>query len=211
MIPLRSRILPIRNAKHWKILLHSICYGNGKYTKGVEGMEENKSMDIVEKSTKNETVCEKSRGDRARELFREGYNCSQAVTLAFADELEARGISREMAAGLASSFGGGLGRLREVCGCVSGMALVCGALEGYTDPKAAAEKQDHYKRIQKLVTTFKDENGSYICRELLAGINTDTDPVPEARTESYYKKRPCAELAACAADILERHLKENQK
>lgn len=211
MIPLRSRILPIRNAKHWKILLHSICYGNGKYTKGVEGMEENKSMDIVEKSTKNETVCEKSRGDRARELFREGYNCSQAVTLAFADELEARGISKEMAAGLASSFGGGLGRLREVCGCVSGMALVCGALEGYTNPKAAAEKQDHYKKIQELVTTFKNENGSYICRELLAGINTDTNPVPEARTESYYKKRPCAELAACAADILERHLKENQK
>ena len=211
MIPLRSRILPIRNAKHWKILLHSICYGNGKYTKGVEGMEENKSMDIVEKSTKNETVCEKSRGDRARELFREGYNCSQAVTLAFADELEARGISKEMAAGLASSFGGGLGRLREVCGCVSGMALVCGALEGYTDPKAAVEKQDHYKKIQELVTTFKNENGSYICRELLAGINTDTNPVPEARTESYYKKRPCAELAACAADILERHLKENQK
>ena len=210
MIQLRSRILPIRNAKHWKILLHSICYGNGKYTKGVEGMEENKSMDIVEKSTKNETVCEKSRGDRARELFREGYNCSQAVTLAFAEELEARGISREMAAGLASSFGGGLGRLREVCGCVSGMALVCGALEGYTDPKAAAEKQDHYKKIQELVTTFKNENGSYICRELLAGINTDTNPVPEARTESYYKKRPCAELAACAADILERHLKENQ-
>ncbi len=211
MIQLRSRILPIRNAKHWKILLHSICYGNGKYTKGVEGMAENKSMDIVEKSTKNETVCEKSRGDRAQELFREGYNCSQAVTLAFADELEARGISREMAAGLASSFGGGLGRLREVCGCVSGMALVCGALEGYTDPKAAAEKQDHYKKIQELVTTFKNENGSYICRELLAGINTDTNPVPEARTESYYKKRPCAELAACAADILERHLKENQK
>ena len=211
MIQLRSRILPIRNAKHWKILLHSICYGNGKYTKGVEGMAENKSMDIVEKSTKNETVCEKSRGDRARELFQEGYNCSQAVTLAFADELEARGISREMAAGLASSFGGGLGRLREVCGCVSGMALVCGALEGYTDPKAAVEKQDHYKKIQELVTTFKNENGSYICRELLAGINTDTNPVPEARTESYYKKRPCAELAACAADILERHLKENQK
>ena len=211
MIPLRSRILPIRNAKHWKILLHSICYGNGKYTKGVEGMAENKSMDIVEKSTKNVTVCEKSRGDRARELFREGYNCSQAVTLAFAEELEARGISREMAAGLASSFGGGLGRLREVCGCVSGMALVCGALEGYTDPKAAAEKQDHYKRIQELVSAFKNENGSYICRELLAGINTDTNPVPEARTESYYKKRPCAELAACAADILERHLKEIQK
>ena len=132
-------------------------------------MTEEKTAKVVENTEKNGSVCLKSRGELARELFREGYNCSQAVTLAFADELETRGISREMAAGLASSFGGGLGRLREVCGCVSGMALVCGALEGYTDPKAAAEKQDHYKRIQKLVTTFKDENGSYICRELLSG------------------------------------------
>ena len=98
MIPLRSRILPIRNAKHWKILLHSICYGNGKDTKGVEGMAENKPMDIVEKPTKNETVCEKSRGDRTRELFREGYNCSQAVTLAFAEELEASYKAAEEAA-----------------------------------------------------------------------------------------------------------------
>ena len=174
-------------------------------------MAENKSMDIVEKPTKNETVCEKSRGDRARELFREGYNCSQAVTLAFAEELEARGISREMAAGLASSFGGGLGRLREVCGCVSGMALVCGALEGYQSPDAKEEKQEHYKRVQELAEAFKEQNGSYICRELLAGINTDTKPVPEARTESYYKKRPCAELAACAADILEKHLTKLKK
>ncbi len=210
MIQLRSRILPIRNAKHWKILLHSICYGNGKYTKGVEGMEENKSMDIVEKSTKNETVCEKSRGT-ARGNCSGSYNCSQAVTLAFADELEARGISKEMAAGLASPLAEASEDFGRYVAVSSGMALVCGALEGYTDPKAAAEKQDHYKKIQELVTTFKNENGSYICRELLAGINTDTDPVPEARTESYYKKRPCAELAACAADILERHLKENQK
>ena len=103
-------------------------------------MTEEKTAEIVENTEKNGSACLKSRGDLARELFKEGYNCSQAVTLAFADELETRGISREMAAGLASSFGGGLGRLREVCGCVSGMALVCGALEGYTDPKAAACK-----------------------------------------------------------------------
>ena len=86
-------------------------------------MTEEKTAEIVENTEKNGSACLKSRGDLARELFKEGYNCSQAVTLAFADELEARGISREMAAGLASSFGGGLGRLREVCGCVSGMAL----------------------------------------------------------------------------------------
>lgn len=157
------------------------------------------------RTEKNGEVCLESRGDLARELFKEGYNCSQAVTLAFADELEAHGISRDMAAGMASSFGGGLGRLREVCGCVSGMALVCGALEGYRDPKAKEEKAEHYKRIQDLAERFKEENGSYICRELLNGISSDTAPQPEARTEAYYKKRPCAELAACAADILEKY------
>ena len=171
---------------------------------------ENKGM-VVENVAGNENGCEQSRGELARELFREGYNCAQAVTLAFADELEARGISKEMAAGMASSFGGGLGKLREVCGCVSGMALVCGALEGYTDPKATTEKQTHYGKIQELAEAFKEQNGSYICRELLAGINSDTTPVPEARTETYYKKRPCADLAACAADILEKHLKGIQK
>lgn len=163
-------------------------------------------MSSMENKEKNSTVGRKSHGDRALELFKEGYNCAQAVTLAFADELEKRGISRDMAAGMASSFGGGLGRLREVCGCVSGMALVCGALEGYTDPKAKEEKTNHYRRIQNLAEKFKEENGSCICRELLAGINSDTNPQPEARTESYYKKRPCAELAACAANILEKYL-----
>ena len=160
-------------------------------------------MSIVENEEKNDAAGRKPRGDLAMELFKEGYNCSQAVTLAFADELEKHGISREMAAAMASSFGGGLGRLREVCGCVSGMALVCGALEGYTDPKAKEEKAEHYRRIQNLAEKFKEKNGSYICRELLSGINSDTSPQPEARTENYYKKRPCAELAACAANILE--------
>ena len=119
-------------------------------------MAENKPMDIVEKPTKNETVCEKAAGTCARNCSRKVTIAPQAVTLAFAEELEARGISREMATGLASSFGGGLGRLGEVCGCVSGMALVCGALEGYTDPKAAAAKQDHYKKIQELCNDVQE-------------------------------------------------------
>ena len=164
-----------------------------------------------ENRTGNEKSGKKSRGELAGELFHEGYNCAQAVTLAFADKLAEHGINKETAAMMASSFGGGVGRLREVCGCVSGMALVCGVLEGYADPKASAEKQEHYKRIQELAEAFKEQNGSYICRELLAGINSDTTPVPEARTENYYKKRPCMELAACAADILEKHLEELQK
>lgn len=142
-------------------------------------------------------------GEKAKKYFEQGYNCAQAVTLAFAEEM---GLEPEQAAKMASSFGGGLGRLREVCGCMSGMALAAGALYGYSDPEAKEEKADHYALIQKLAGEFKERNGSIICRELLAGINNDTNPVPEARTDSYYKKRPCAELAYMAAEILEKEM-----
>ena len=142
--------------------------------------------------------------EKAKAYFEEGYNCAQAVTLAFAEEM---GVEKEIAAKMASSFGGGLGRLREVCGCVSGMALAAGALYGYSDPKAKEEKAEHYALIQKLANEFKERNGSIICRELLAGINNNTNPVPEERTENYYKKRPCAELAYIAAEILEEEMK----
>ena len=141
--------------------------------------------------------------EKAKAYFEQGYNCSQAVTLAFAEEM---GLDVDTAAKMASSFGGGLGRLREICGCVSGMALAAGAMFGYSDPKAREEKADHYALIQKLAEEFKVKNGSIICRELLAGINNDTNPVPEERTENYYKKRPCADLCYMAAEILEREI-----
>ena len=141
-----------------------------------------------------------TRAERAKAYFEEGYNCAQAVTLAFAEEM---GLEKEAAAKMASSFGGGLGRMREVCGAVSGMSLAAGALFGYADPKAKEEKADHYALIQKLAGEFREQAGSVICRELLAGINNDTNPVPEERTSSYYKKRPCGELVALAAGILE--------
>lgn len=137
--------------------------------------------------------------EKAKAYFEEGYNCAQAVTLAFADEM---GLEKDVAAKMASSFGGGLGRLREVCGCVSGMALAAGAIYGYADPKAREEKADHYALIQQLAGEFREQAGSIICRELLTGINNDTSPVPEERTASYYKKRPCGELVALAAGIL---------
>lgn len=145
------------------------------------------------------------RGEKAKKLFMEGYNCAQAVVLAFDDVID---LDRDTAARLASPFGGGMGRLREVCGCVSGMAMVCGALKGYEDPKAGKEKAELYAMIQKAAEKFKEENGSIVCRELLAGITKDANPVPEKRTKEYYRKRPCPELAACAAEILDRCLKE---
>lgn len=137
--------------------------------------------------------------EKASRLFREGYNCSQAVVLAFADEC---GLGKDFAATLSSSFGGGMARLREVCGCVSGMFLVAGLLYGYCDPKDMEAKKAHYARCQELAKEYERINGSIVCRELLGLSVKSEPPVPEARTEEYYKKRPCPQLAGCAAKIL---------
>ncbi len=145
-----------------------------------------------------------NRREKAEMLFKQGYNCAQAVFIAFCDEMN---MDEEMAARLASSFGGGMGRMREVCGAVSGMFMVAGMLFGYGDPEADAEKKEHYARIQKLAEKFKQQNGSIICCELL-GLekkeNTEPDPTP--RTNEFYKKRPCGEMVGIAAEILEEYI-----
>lgn len=140
-------------------------------------------------------------------LFKEGYNCSQSVVGAFCDEL---GMDFETAMKVSSSFGGGMGRLREVCGAVTGMFMVIGLKYGYSDPKDNVSKQKHYELIQRLSQRFKDANGSIICRELL-GLDIKHDsPVPAERTQNYYKRRPCVELVRCAAEITEEILNERQ-
>ncbi len=141
-------------------------------------------------------------GKKARALFEEGYNCAQAVFLAFDDMT---GFDIKVAAMLSSSFGGGMGRLREVCGAVSGMFMVAGTLCGYSDPKAKEEKADHYALIQKLAADFSKKNGSYICRELL-GLPGASEPVPEERTAQYYMRRPCADYVECAATLVAEEL-----
>ena len=144
--------------------------------------------------------------ERAMALFTQGYNCAQSVVLAFADELDA---DEATLARLSSSFGGGLGRMREVCGAVSGMAIVAGLLYGYDDPADGQAKAAHYERIQTLAKKFEAENGSIICRELL-GLNRKHDaPVPEARSADFYKKRPCRELVGMAAEILDEYINNN--
>ncbi len=145
-------------------------------------------------------------GKKAMELFKEGYNCSQAVILAFSDKYD---IEEKAAVKLASSFGGGMGRMREVCGAVSGMFMVAGLLYGYDDPKAREEKADHYARIQELAAKFIDVNGSIVCRELLGLSQKKDDPTPLERTEEYYKKRPCEQLVGIAAAILEQYVENN--
>lgn len=146
------------------------------------------------------------RKEKAMQLFEEGYNCAQSVFLAFED---LHGMGRKEAAALSSSFGGGMGRLREVCGAVSGMFLVAGVLYGYDDPKAREEKAEHYTRIQELAAEFQKENGSIVCRELLGLSVKKEAPEPELRTAEYYRKRPCKELVGQAAEILEKYIEEH--
>lgn len=144
-----------------------------------------------------------ARAEIAKGYFTEGYNCAQAVVLAFADLLPA---DKETLSKLASSFGGGMGRMREVCGAVSGMFLVEGMLLGYSDPKDITGKSELYEKVRGLAGKYSDENGSIICRELLAGVPHTDGGNPEQRTPQYYKKRPCGELVRIAALILAEHL-----
>ena len=149
-----------------------------------------------------------TRETAARAAFKAGYNCSQSVVAACADLLD---MDKDMAVKIVSSYGGGMGRLREVCGAVSGMFFVAGYLYGYSDPKDYQGKKEHYARIQELASAFREENGSIVCRELLGEKGKDTSHVPDKRTEEYYKKRPCEEMVASAVRILEEYIKINEK
>ena len=145
-----------------------------------------------------------SRSELAKECFKKGFNCAQSVVMAFRD---LTGLTEEESAKLASSFGGGLGRLREVCGAVSGMAIVAGILFGYADPQVPGAVQAHYALVQDLAAAFRERNGSIVCRELL-GDASAIRSAPDPRTAEYYKKRPCPDLVADAAEILERKICE---
>ena len=144
-----------------------------------------------------------TRADRAEALFRQGYNCSQSVFAAFADVV---GMSVEEAAQLASPFGAGFGKLREVCGAVSGMTMLAGKLKGYSDPKAREEKIELYKLIQKMCAEFEEKEGSIICRELLGLEKGEDMGEPAVRTEEYYRSRPCVGACRTAAEIAEKYL-----
>jgi len=133
----------------------------------------------------------------AIEYFKQGYNCAQAVTMAYAQEL---GMDEKTLAKMSVGLGGGVGRMREVCGTVSGMAMVLGLAKGTDDPSS---KNEVYPIVQAACERFKKENGSIVCRELLEGVPVTTGGTAEPRTQEYYKKRPCAELVGMAAEIVE--------
>ena len=145
-------------------------------------------------------------GIQAAELFLSGYNCAQAVAVAFREEL---GLTEQQAARMVSAFGGGMGRMREVCGAVSGMLFVLGSLYGYDTPGDDVRKKELYSRVQALAAGFRAENGSIICREILK--NPPTDPTPSPRTAEYYAQRPCARMVLTAARLMEQFMEENPR
>lgn len=140
----------------------------------------------------------------AAKLFLEGYNCAQAVMITFSDMI---GMDVKTCAKLSSSFGGGMGRMREVCGAVSGMLMVAGFLYGYDGPEEGEIKKAHYARVQELAGKFREEAGSIVCREILK--NPPSDPNPSPRTEEYYKQRPCARMVILAVRVLEDYISKN--
>ena len=138
--------------------------------------------------------------DKAVENFKKGYNCAQSVFLAFASEFN---IDEVTALKISSSFGAGMGRLREVCGAVSSMFAIAGLKEGYTSPVDDEAKATHYTRIQELAKKFKEKHSTIICRELLGLPDGADEPTPSKRTEQYYEERPCEYFIRTAAEIIE--------
>ena len=142
-----------------------------------------------------------NKSEKAKELFKQGYNCAQAVVGAYAEEL---GLDMETAMKLASSFGGGMGRLREVCGAVTGMFFVAGILHGYSNPTDKKAKDEHYRLIQELAEEFKAIHSTYICKDLLQVAGKQSH-ISEERTPEYYKTRPCVRFVITACEILDKY------
>lgn len=143
--------------------------------------------------------------EKAEELFNSGYNCAQAVFCAFSD---VTGMDNETALKLMSSFGGGMGKLREVCGACSGAFAVAGLLWGSTDLSDNEAKAEHYALVRRIAADFTEINGTYNCGELLDGIENAAGKDPAPRTPEYYKVRPCCKFVGDAAEILDKLIAE---
>ena len=152
------------------------------------------------------------RVEKAKKLFKEGgYNCCQAVVLAYNDLF---GIDDETAAAMSSGFGGGMGRMREVCGSISGMVMLAGLIRPATDPTVKDWRTANYALVQEMAGEFKAINGSIVCKELLGLVPLGSSqqvpqesPEPSDRTPEYYKKRPCEELVGISARIVGEKIK----
>ena len=144
------------------------------------------------------------RSEKAAQNFLAGYNCAQSVAMAFADLV---GMEETAVARLASPFGAGMGRMREVCGAVSGMLMILGILYGYESPTDDENKARLYAEVQDLAEGFRAQVGTIICREILD--NPSTDPNPSPRTQAYYAQRPCARMVMTAARLMEDFIRDH--
>ncbi len=146
---------------------------------------------------------------RAGELFKSGYNCSQSVVAAFADKY---GFTQEQAFRISASFGGGIGRMRETCGAACGMFLLAGLETGATEAADREGKAANYALVQELAAEFKKRNGSLNCGELL-GLKKETSisSLPEERTQQYYAKRPCSKMVEEASRIWMEYLEKTSE
>ena len=141
---------------------------------------------------------------KAAELFMGGYNCAQAVAVAFCD---VTGLDEKSAARMVSAFGGGMGRMREVCGAVSGMFFVLSWLYGYDEPIEGGPKKQLYTDVQALAAGFREKCGSIVCREILK--NPPSDPAPSPRTAEYYSSRPCARMVFTAGQLMDEFIAQH--
>ncbi len=146
---------------------------------------------------------DKSRTGQAVATFKEGFNCAQAVFATYADCF---GMDRETALKMSSAMGAGIGRMREVCGAVSSMAMLAGLKEGNADPCDQEAKRHIYALVRQMSDRFKEENKTIICRELLGITGAEESPEPSVRTEEFYATRPCVRLIECACRIIEETL-----
>lgn len=150
-----------------------------------------------------------TRREKAIELFKQGYNCAQSVFAAYADLYD---IPEDFAFRLSASFGAGVGRMREVCGCVSGMSLIAGIKTGATEGTDHDTKAHNYAVVQEMAKKFKERGGgSIVCKDLLGIKSAEGSSVPSERTQEYYKKRPCVELVGIACDIIEETFEINKR
>lgn len=148
-----------------------------------------------------------TRKEQAINYFKEGYNCTQAVVLAFKDLLT---IDASELCKIASPFGGGISRMRETCGAVTGMVLVLGNLLGYSTPETSSVKKELYEKTQEILKIFENKYGSLTCRVFLNVNVKHDDPTPSVRDHSFFEKRPCPELIGGAAEILDNFLEERK-
>lgn len=149
-----------------------------------------------------------SRVEKARELFKQGFNCSQSVVAAFADRY---GYTPEQALRMSAAFGGGIGRMRMTCGAACGLFMLAGLEKGAVEGADSQSKADTYALVQELAAEFRQRNGSLICAELLGLSKPEGSPVPEKRTPAYYAKRPCIDMVAEAVAIWEAYLERKAK